>query len=90
MTRINEEPQMGFEEEVLYNPDLLEAIEDFVQTREAAKRNRKAKKQIKKHMPQEEGRYRCGPYLLVLSPLEGGGITIEPWSVLKGTVSRVE
>lgn len=77
------DPQQHFEEQGIHNEDLLIAIETALHTKEAVRRNRKAKKEIKKHMTGlPQGRYRCGPYILEVNPMDGGDFHVDPWSTM--------
>lgn len=84
---LSREPQMGLQEQTIFNVDLEVAIGDLLATRAAARSNRQAKKSVKRLMPQKPGRYRVGPYLLEVSTMDGGGIEIPEWSALVGRIS---
>lgn len=80
MTTLRDAPQRHFEERDLYDPALLMAVADVIHTRDAVRRNRKAKKTIKKAIQNlEPGMYRVGEYLLTVDTMEGGDIHIDPW-----------
>lgn len=59
--------QIHMEDQELSNDALLEMLQEWDDNKEGAALYKKALKEIKENAPNEPGRYRVGPYVLVVS-----------------------
>ena len=59
--------QIHMDEQLLNNDALLEMCQTWDDNREEATKYSRALKEIKKNAPNEPGRYRVGPYVLIVS-----------------------
>lgn len=59
---LTKEPQLGFDEIVLNDAHMLDMCVQWDDTLESATANKRALKEVNKHIPKEEGTYRVGPY----------------------------
>ena len=86
--KVTPQAEMG-EHVVLADEDLMIAIGDYLENKEAAKAYRVALTRMKdKFKDKPEGSYRVGPYVVTIIHREGGGLTIPEWS--SNVISKVE
>ena len=85
MARAKKDEQMAIDEKFIEDPDLLEHLEKFMETQEAAKEHKKAKGAINGRLETQFGeapdgtRVRCGSYVMTFARRVGGGFTVKTW-----------
>lgn len=81
MATVDRDPQIGFDEQIIVDKELENALGDYVELREQHRNWLASKNTIKtKLKDRTAGRYRCGSFVLELKDREGGGISIPDWT----------
>lgn len=94
MARVKDQPQTGFDDKFIEDPDLEEQIEKYLDTKEAARDNAKAKAAINARLAllpdlQDGQLVRVGRYTLPMKARAGGGFEIPTWEkVVVGKISE--